>query len=305
MQGRDANKLVRRTRETMMMTTARLVAATGFAVAALAAQYPAQAQAPTEERACAGLAAWSDGPADLTITEARFYASRTVAARPGAEMTLPPHCHVAGSFERRTGVAGKAYAIGFALNMPAEWNGRFLFQGGGGLNGAIREPVGGQVAGERSALERGFAVVATDSGHQGSGFDGSFMADQLALLNFQFQANAKTAEVALPIVEEYYGDAPHHNYFVGCSTGGREGMIMAQRYPQLFDGIVSGAPAMRTGISNLALRWISVELGKAADTNPRDPFTDAEQALIMNTLLTQCDALAGQADKLIFNRSRW
>ena len=65
-----------------------------------------------------------------------------VAARPGAETTLPPHCHVAGSFERRTGVDGKEYAIGFAINMPANWNGRFMFQGGGGLNGAIREPAG-------------------------------------------------------------------------------------------------------------------------------------------------------------------
>src|SRR5688572_14427033 len=185
------------------MTTALLAAATGFTVAALAASAPATAQAQTraEESACAALAGSSTGPEDLTIAEARFYANRTVAARPGAETTLPPHCHVAGSFERRTGVDGKQYAIGFAINMPANWNGRFMFQGGGGLNGAIREPVGRQAAGERTALERGFAVVATDSGHQGSGFDGSFMADQQALLNFQFQANAKTAEATLPLVE--------------------------------------------------------------------------------------------------------
>jgi len=184
------------------MTKARLLAEAGLTVAALAAYAPAQAQAQTQaqERACAALAGRSGGPGGIAITEAHFYSNRAVAARPGAETTLPPHCHVAGSFERRTGVDDKQYAIGFAINMPAEWNGRFMFQGGGGLNGAIREPVGSQVAGERTALERGFAVVATDSGHQGSGFDGSFMADQQALLNFQFQANAKTTEVALPIV---------------------------------------------------------------------------------------------------------
>ena len=212
------------------MTTARLIAATGLTLAALAAQTPTHAQT-REEQACAALAGRPAGPQGIAITEARFYANRSVAARPGAETALPPHCHVAGSFERRTGVEGKEYAIGFALNMPANWNGRFMFQGGGGLNGAIREPTGAQVAGARSALEQGFAVVSTDSGHQGSGFDGSFMNDQQALLNFQFQANAKTAEVALPIVEAYYGKAPHHKYFVGCSTGGREGMVMAQRYP--------------------------------------------------------------------------
>ena len=129
------------------------------------------------------------------------------------------------------------------------------------------------------------------------------MADQQALLNFQFQANAKTAELALPIVEEYYGEAPHHNYFVGCSTGGREGMIMAQRYPYLFDGIVSGAPAMRTTLSNLALRWISNQYVKAKVETPRDPFTKEEERLVMNALLERCDALDGQADGLIFNRT--
>jgi feruloyl esterase len=281
------------------MITARLVAATGLTIAALA-QTPIQAQT-REEQTCAALAGRSAG--DLTISEARFYANRGVAARPGAETKLPPHCHVAGSFEHRTGVEGRQYAIGFAINLPANWNGRFLFQGGGGLNGAVREPTGAQAAGERSAIEQGFAVVSTDSGHQGGGFDNSFMNDQQALLNFQFQANAKTAEVALPIVQAYYGKAPHHKYFVGCSTGGREGMVMAQRYPYLFDGIVSGAPAMRTTISNLALRWISNQYVKAKVETPRDPFTPEEERLVMGSLMQSCDALDGQADGLIFNRS--
>src|SRR5689334_23368885 len=151
------------------MTTARLIAATGLTLAALAAQTATQAQT-REEQSCAALAGRPAGPEGIAITEARFYANRSVAARPGAETALPPHCHVAGSFERRTGVEGKEYAIGFALNMPANWNGRFMFQGGGGLNGAIREPTGAQVSGTRSALEQGFAVVSTDSGHQGNGF---------------------------------------------------------------------------------------------------------------------------------------
>src|SRR5690554_2369773 len=94
------------------------VAMTALAIAAMAAQ----AQSRAQERACAALADWSSGPDDLTITEARFYANRTVAVRPGVEMALPPHCHVVGSFERRTGIDGKEYAIGFALNLPTEWN---------------------------------------------------------------------------------------------------------------------------------------------------------------------------------------
>jgi hypothetical protein len=163
--GLAVRTLFKRTGESM---TTRVVAAAGLVLAALAAHSPVQAQSRAEERACAALAGEPTGSTDLTISEARFYTNRTIAARPGAETTLPPHCHVAGSFERRTGVDDKDYAIGFAINMPAEWNGRFVFQGGGGLNGSIREPTGSQAAGERSALERGFAVVATDSGHQGS-----------------------------------------------------------------------------------------------------------------------------------------
>src|SRR5690606_30264820 len=78
--------------------------------------------------------------------------------------------------------------------------------------------------------------------------------------------------------------------------------IMAQRFPQLFDGIVSGAPAMRTGVSNLALRWVSAQL-KPAVENARAPFSEAERKLIMDGLLARCDALDGNADGLIFNRT--
>jgi hypothetical protein len=277
------------------MHARQLVFATALSLVALAAN------AQSRDAACSALADW-EGGGDLRVDEARFYSERSLAG-PGGSQTLPPHCHVAGSFEHRTGVDGRDYAIGFAINLPENWNGRFLFQGGGGLNGAVREPVGAQAAGERSALARGFAVVSTDSGHRGSGFDGSFMADQQALLNFQFQANAKTTEVARPIIEAYYGMPVSYSYFVGCSTGGREGMIMAQRFPFLFDGIVSGAPAMRTTISNLALRWISNQYVQARVENPRDPFTIDERELIMSALMSSCDALDGQEDGLIFNRS--
>lgn len=270
-------------------------------VSAMVLFLPVLAQAQ-DDRACSALADWAGGPDDLRIDEAHFYESRSIRG-PGGEQSLPPHCHVTGSFEHRTGINDVPYAIGFAINLPQDWNGRFLFQGGGGLNGAVREPVGSGAAGSRSALARGFAVVSTDSGHTGGGFDASFMDDQQALLNFQFQANAKTTKVARPIVEVYYGSAPHHSYFVGCSTGGREGMIMAQRFPQLFDGIVSGAPAMRTTVSNLALRWISNQYVGLANTNPHDPFNEGEESLIMGALMDSCDALDGNEDGLIFNRA--
>ena len=254
-----------------------------------------------QEQSCAALAQWDDGIHDLRIAEATHYRDRQLSSRGGPGQVLPSHCHVTGSFEHRTGSDGKSYAINFAINMPDDWNGRYLFQGGGGLNGAVREPLGNQAAGDRSALEQGFAVVTNDSGHSGSGFDNSFMKDQQAMLNFQYQANAKVTALTRPMVEYYYGEQPHHSYFAGCSTGGREGMIIAQRFPDLYDGILSGAPAMRTGVSNLALRWVSVELGRVVE-DARDPFIEAEEALVMNGLLQHCDALDGNADGLIFNR---
>lgn len=279
-----------------MRNTARPLLLAILFIAAVAAN----AQSPSAS--CEALAAWAGGPDDLTIDEARFYEARAVGGRGGGQ-TLPPHCHIAGRFEQRRGVGGREYAIGFAINLPADWNGRFLFQGGGGLNGSIGEPIGAQAAGRRSALAQGFVVASTDSGHQGGGFDASFMADQQALLNFQFQANAKVTEVARPLSEAYYGTAPHHSYFVGCSTGGREGMVLAQRFPWLFDGIVSGAPAMRTTVSNLALRWISNQYVQAGVEDARDPFTGSEEQLIMGSLMEQCDGLDGRADGLIFNRT--
>src|SRR5438132_11483608 len=82
---------------------------------------------------------------------------------------LPARCRVDGIIDQRNGAAGKTYGIGFALALPDTWNGRFLFQGGGGLNGSVQNPVGAGAAGEASALARGFAVVSTDTGHKGSG----------------------------------------------------------------------------------------------------------------------------------------
>src|SRR5690606_2674788 len=120
------------------------------------------------------------------------------------DLQLPAHCRVEGAVDRRTGVGGKPYAIGFALGLPDEWSGRFLFQGGGGLNGTVNPPIGAQAAGNTPALARGFAVVSTDTGHQGAGaFDGTFFEDQEATLNFLYAANGKVAPVAEALIAAY------------------------------------------------------------------------------------------------------
>lgn len=246
---------------------------------------------------------------EVEITSARWDANRSTApgfGGPGRE--LPAHCHVEGAIDRRVGVDGVEYYIGFALNLPANWNGRFLFQGGGGLNGNVGEPLGNNAAGNMSGLDRGFAVVSTDTGHQARGpFDASFFNDQEATLNFYYKANPKVTEVAKPLINQYYGREIDYSYFVGCSTGGREGMLMTQRYPLYFDGVVSGAPAMRTSLSNLGIRWVGVQLNQAAPRDgqgnplPGPLLSEAERGLVINSLLEHCDGLDGAEDSLLFN----
>ncbi len=271
-----------------------------------------------------GQAQQSDSCADLTrlqlsgveITKADLIAAGTTIPPqyPGAPSIgpLPAHCRVDGIINRRKGVDGQEFGIGFAIALPeqAAWNGDFMMQGGGGGNGFVAYPTGASYAGDKPALSRGFAVASTDTGHKAKtgAFDFSFMRDQQAYLDFAFLANAEVAGVAKQIVAHYYAKPAVYSYFVGCSTGGREGMILSQRYPTVFNGIVSGDPAMRTGLSNLAIgQWIPVAYNQAAPKDAAgspqiDKFlTDTDRKLFMDALLKQCDAKDGLADGMIFD----
>src|SRR5688572_5745861 len=177
---------------------------TGIAIILLVSHITSAAQT------CAGLTKFSMPGHRVVIRQAQEVA----ASAPDVSPAVPAHCRVDGVIDERTGRDGKPYAIGFAVALPAKWNGRFLFQGGGGLNGSVQPPVGGAYASERSALMRGFAVASTDSGHKGQGFDGSFFADQQAALNFLYQAVAEVTVVAKAIVSKRYGKPGERAYFV-------------------------------------------------------------------------------------------
>jgi len=226
----------------------------------------------------------------------------------GRSAPLPEYCRIEGVINRRTGVGGEEFGINFALAMPDPWNGDFLMQGGGGGNGFVWPPLGQNAAGETPALMRGFAVVSTDTGHKShrGPFDFDFMKDQQAYLDFAYLANAQVAALAKQLIAQHYGKPATYSYFSGCSTGGREGMILSQRYPTLFNGIISGDPAMRTGLSNLAIgRWIPIAFNRIA---PKDAagkpmieqaITDGDRKLVMDALMKRCDAKDGLADGFI------
>jgi hypothetical protein len=222
-------------------------------------------------------------------------------------VNLPAYCRLDGVVDHRTGAEGVTYGIGFALALPENWNGRFLFQGGGGLNGSVVPPLGAPAAGNQPGLARGFAVVSTDTGHQGRVFDASFMKDQQASLDFAYAAVGRVAELAKRIIAQYYGQPAARSYFAGCSTGGREAMLMAERYPMYFDGIVSGAPAMRTSFSGIGDRWVAVTLNEIAPKDEkglpltRNALSESDKKVVLDGLLNACDALDGLKDRMIFN----
>jgi feruloyl esterase len=279
----------------------------------LALPAAAGAQTPTASGAaerCAALAAFTVPGAVLEVNRTEWVpaGSPVPAPMPGMPApagTLPAHCRFDGTIDPRTGAGGQRFGIGFAVALPDGWNGRLLMQGGGGLNGRVAPPIGGVASGETPGLLRGFAVVSTDTGHTGAVFDAGFMRDQQAALDFAYVAIGRVAAIAKGVVASYYGKPAHHAYYTGCSTGGREGMVMAQRYPAYFDGIVSGAPAMRTGHSNLALRAMVEAFSRIA---PRDPsgkplpaFSDGDRKAIIDALLGACDTRDAVKDGLIFD----
>jgi hypothetical protein len=175
--------------------------------------------------------------------------------------------------------------------LPPDWNGRLLYVGGGGWNGAI-SPLAFAPAPERT----GYAIVASDSGHSASGIDASWaLGNPQAQMEFAFLSVHSVAEAAKAIVADFYGNAPHHSYFEGCSNGGREGLVAASRFPSDFDGIIARAPGQllvqpvhlvpRHGQRSSRLRPPrSAPNRRASSSRPR---------------CGQCDALDGLADGTI------
>jgi feruloyl esterase len=290
----------------------RFPASPGTVVAALLLSVfaaRAAAQPASGEAACAALRQLQVPGASLSEVTSEWFAPGSPPPQeppwvPPLAVPLPAYCKLAATLDRRTGADGKSYGIGFALALPAEWNGRFLFQGGGGLNGTVAPPLGRTGRGD-AALARGFAVVTTDTGHRGEVFDASFMAEQQASLDFAYQAVGRVAVLAKQILAQHYGRPPAHAYFMGCSTGGREGMLMAQRHPSYFDGIVVGAPAMRTHFSGIGDEWVATVLNRAAPLDPsgkpdgRRAFSESDRKAVIDGLLAACDGSDGLKDGIV------
>ncbi len=187
----------------------------------------------------------------------------TAATFNAATPTVAEHCQINGAINQRTGVDGQKYAINFRLRLPSVWNGRLYMGGGGGTDGSVVDPVNTTVQGA-TLISQGYATLGTDSGHDNTidnnpsaGGSASFGVDPQARIDFGFNAYDQTVQAGKALIAKYFGKSPDKSYFVGCSEGGREAMVMSQRFPTYFDGIVAGDPGFHLPLAAMAGAQVS------------------------------------------------
>lgn len=187
--------------------------------------------------------------------------------------------------------------IRFELSLPGSWNGRFYMFGNGGYAGEnLSSPR--RANARNAALKNGFAVAQTNTGHDAALEPlGSFAVSRQKLLDYAFRAVHVTAETSKRIIRDYYGNAPSRSYFDGCSTGGRQGLISAQRFPDDFDGILVGAPVL--DFTGTMTNYVAII--RALDAAPIPP---EKLKVIAERVYRKCDAVDGLADGLITDPRR-
>ena len=173
--------------------------------------------------------------------------------------------------------------------MPSNgWNSKLQVVGNGGFAGTISYPA------MAAALAAGYAAASTDTGHTGP--SSNTFANEDVLVDFAHRAIHETTVAAKTTVNGFYGNAPRWSYFTGCSTGGRQALTAAQRYPEDFNGIVAGAPASHTSTQAFGQIWFSQALSDPAGALSREALT-----LVHEAVLNACDALDGAKDGVLEN----
>jgi len=200
---------------------------------------------------------------------------RPAAQPPG--ITLLGHCCVAAVLK-----PSSDSHIEIEVWLPAEnWNGKLLAVGNGGWAGEISYPA------MASALQEGYATASTDTGHKGGGADASFaLGHPEKVVDFAYRAVHEMTATSKSIITAFYDRAPRLAYWSGCSTGGRQGLMSAQRYPGDFDGIIAGAPA---NYHNHLTAWL-LGLSVAYLSDHARALPPAKIALVNQAVLNACDA---------------
>lgn len=185
--------------------------------------------------------------------------------------------------------------IGVEVWLPRDWNGKLYGIGGAGFDGALSP---GSVPMFIKSADQGYAVVATDVGHQpGASLESWVHRQPSRVIDFGHRGVHLAAVVAKQVVATYYGAPAKRSYFMGCSNGGREGMMLATRYPGDYDGIIAGAPAMRYLEVLTQMIWFhdAVHGPGGADT------LGSKLGLVNRAILAKCDKLDGVGDGILEN----
>lgn len=231
--------------------------------------------------------------ASVTMVKAGSFASSAPTVAGQADVVLAAHCEI-----RAVARPTSDSEIGIEIWLPAEgWNGKYQQTGNGGWAGAIhRLPLA-------AAVQRGYAAAATDNGHQGGITDGGqgrrsaefAIGHPEKLIDFGYRALGETRSIAMAAIKAFYGRDAAWSYFVLCSDGGREALMVAQRFPEDFDGVLAGNPGNDWSHWAAGLVW---NRQAQLDGSPGEiPAT--KRALIQDTVIAACDNIDGVEDGLI------
>ena len=196
-----------------------------------------------------------------------------------AERELREYCQVLGTLPP---------ALDFELRLPSAWNGRTVYGGGGGFDGVI-------FPGEEFT-EQGYASVASNGGHNGDTLDAAFALEPEKRDDFASLSVHRVLSVVQALIRERYGRASERTWFEGCSNGGREALIEAQRWPEDFDGIIARAPAY-----NFVELMLAFNRHTQLLSQPGASLSDAKLASLGQAVLAACDAQDGLADGILSN----
>lgn len=238
------------------------------------------AEAETEN--CAGLASL-----DLPQTSSLSAELVTHGSAAGQE-GLPEFCRVRVTVEP---------SINMEVWLPTEWNGRFQAVGGGGYAGVIRYN-----RGLSQALRDGYATAETDTGHNATEMPvGSFGLNDDGTLNWQLiedfasRSLVEMTKKSHALIDAFYGQPADYSYWNGCSTGGRQGLMLAQRFPEGYDGILAGAPAINWDTFIPAMLWPQLVMKEeVGEVIPQCMFDQANAAAT-----AACDGLDGVVDGIL------
>jgi feruloyl esterase len=251
------------------------------------ATLPGCASPSPDPVSCEGLTALTLDNGRVTqakmFTAGEFAPPEAMARAASAFENLPAFCQVAGT------LAPTAQSeINIEVWLPVTgWNGKFLAVGNGGWSGSVSLD---QLA---DGLRRGYATAGTDTGHQGGG--GPWMRQREKLIDYGYRAIHETTVASRAISAAFYAREPRLSYFTGCSGGGRQGLKAAQQYPDDFDGIVAGAPALdATGRAAFSI-WAAQNMHRSEASY----IPPAKYPAIHEAVLQACDGLDGVRDGVL------